>query len=676
MAVNSASGTDKDGLDMCSVTIQFDHNTKKLFHDLHYPYGSYTSFFRHLILLEKYWRSGDLALSENASQKGSIYVRSVTNRIDAYEAKHKRSDADLSACTRPDLTVPSAPQLLHMPAPLVIEAPTTRRRSSQEREAGAGQNANNAGSASTILRIPSVSMPAAGSSGASASPAMSPPGMPTKIRVRNDLMHLGLVAKQSTSDANIMERTKRAIADKPPQQLMQLLNEPTLKKAKLGSSISSGGGPTLGNTSLVGPSPSSGTKSSNSQLFKNTESTSSSAIPLTFNNSIAEVLAAANKAKKKQDPELTITAKTVSKSHDKTTNWPASVVQPSSAFTSTSSATASIGSAGTGLTIQSSGGASGQKVNPLMDMSKLLQTQAPGIPPHIVAQSTLPAASGGGGGLGKPSQQQMSTHQLAGSMPKIAPKPPSNLIKPVPLNKVNQAAAAASAASSAAQQQHKKSLNNVLDRLSGFKSTSPAAATKPTASISSGASSLLQQLQAPPMMSSAGLPSAKSVATTKTSTSSAATAASAAAAAAAGLTSQQLQQLNNSLMTSLGFPGSGLVGQPMVQYPTAWAQAAATSNAAAANQAAASQAAALNQAALQAQQAAQAALLMAGAGMPGMNPAAAKAAMEELVKISLQQQAAKSATSAGQAQSRMRAPPPLTHMGRTGGSGQKKPDGT
>merc|ERR1719433_605345 len=44
-------------VEKCSVSINFDLNTKKLWQDLHYPYGSYTSFFRHLILLEKYWRS-------------------------------------------------------------------------------------------------------------------------------------------------------------------------------------------------------------------------------------------------------------------------------------------------------------------------------------------------------------------------------------------------------------------------------------------------------------------------------------------------------------------------------------------------------------------------------------------------------------------------------------------
>ena len=91
----SENDVEMDSIDKCAVNIQFDLNTKKLWQDLHYPYGNYTSFFRHLILLEKYWRSGDLAISPTATLKSSAYLKSVQNRINAYEGKH--STADLSA---------------------------------------------------------------------------------------------------------------------------------------------------------------------------------------------------------------------------------------------------------------------------------------------------------------------------------------------------------------------------------------------------------------------------------------------------------------------------------------------------------------------------------------------------------------------------------------------------
>ena len=147
-SVGNHSGAESAAnLQRCSVTIQFDVNTKKLWQELHYPYGNYTSFFRHLILLEKYWRSGDLALSSTASQKSSVYIKSVHNRIEAYEGKHKRSEADLSASTRPDLDVPPAPPLVHVPggSPQVVDTTPPKGKPSQpekENKAGAKQARN------------------------------------------------------------------------------------------------------------------------------------------------------------------------------------------------------------------------------------------------------------------------------------------------------------------------------------------------------------------------------------------------------------------------------------------------------------------------------------------------------------------------------------------------------
>merc|ERR1711956_29495 len=82
---------------------------------------------------------------------------------------------------------------------------------------------------------------------------------------------------------------------------------------------------------------------------------------------------------------------------------------------------------------------------------------------------------------------------------------------------------------------------------------------------------------------------------------------------------------------------------------------------------------------------AQRALAMAGmnSGLPGMNSAAANAALTEIFKLSLQAQQAKggqktgnqqatgSGSNSGQQAPRIRAPPPLTHMGRQGGGGNQ-----
>ena len=297
------------------------------------------------------------------------------------------------------------------------------------------------------------------------------------------------------------------------------------------------------------------------------------------------------------------------------------------------------------------------KTNPLLDMSKLLHNQPIGIAPHMVAQNTLAIPTTGTAAVNasisavvNTPKPVLSTHQMAGTMPKIAPKPTSSILKPVPV---------AVSKPSGIQTVNKKSLNTVLDRLSGLKSS-----TGGSSSSSGSNSSLVQQLQAPPMMTNPGLTSP-----TKQSRNSTAAVSTAAASATSTLSSMQQQQSSNAaaaannvamqqaLLASqlgMGFPGasgaaaSSLVGQPMVQFPWATSSAATVSpHGSAAQQAALADA--------------QRALTMAGAGLPGMNQAAALAALQELMKINLQAQVKTS----GQ---RLRAPPPLTHMGRPGGS--------
>ena len=226
------------------------------------------------------------------------------------------------------------------------------------------------------------------------------------------------------------------------------------------------------------------------------------------------------------------------------------------------------------------------KVNPLMDMSKLLQSQAPGIPPHIIAQNTLPVGSS----MSQVSHagNSISTHQMAGnSLPKIAPKPTSSLLKPSLV-----ASKASTSASTGITSVSKKSLNNVLDRLSGMKSSTTITPTASATSLTAAKSLLTQQLQAPPVLANPG------------SHSSPIKKPPAAAVSVANLSQNPMASLG--LLGMAGFPGASqgsLVGQPMVQYP--W-----TSNPA-------------QQAALEAQRV----LSLAGAGLPGMNQNAAAAAM-------------------------------------------------
>lgn len=74
-----------DGWFKAQMTVQYDEVTKALWENLQRPYGNQSSFLRHLILLEKYYRNGDLVLSPSASNSASTYSESVRNRLRSYD---------------------------------------------------------------------------------------------------------------------------------------------------------------------------------------------------------------------------------------------------------------------------------------------------------------------------------------------------------------------------------------------------------------------------------------------------------------------------------------------------------------------------------------------------------------------------------------------------------------
>jgi hypothetical protein len=717
----------------CSVHIEFDPNTKKLWQDLHYPFGNYTTFFRHLILLENYWRSGDLALTPNASQKSSAYIQSVHNRIEAYDEKHKRSEFDLSSSTLPDFDITSPSPLVNVPvgSQNVIGATSTKAKQTQSEK----ETQQESPPGSTILKIPKVPHV---QDLVFVNEFQQQQQQPTKIRVRTDLMHLGLMANStpnvmvSATAADLSSNTNKAnqhlsvkdgnttpgygILAKSPDKsnLMLMLNDPPLNvpqmpkvpipqanlpRAYLPPSTSifdlSSGNSSLVNSSMSITSRASNThvtQSSNSKLFKNSGE-SSAAIPLTFNNSIAEVLTAAKKnAKSKVSPlignsgsggraEVTITAKPFSKQpttdalpnicdpsllsssmwsgadgktnkkqspqtsysmtkptntmHSASANRGQSIQQKSSATTSSSHQQQQLQQNQQQLQQHRYQHQQQQKSNhPLVDISKLLQNKPSGHAQHSMTLANT---------LNIPSPHLQQPLSLS--------KPSSHMNTTVT---VSQAQSSASSGAGI-QTVDKKSLNNVLDRLSGLKATEVRKADSPRLNSSgrnfpSVSSSLVQQLQSPPMLSGLGGSVGHNVARAQNK----GTASEAQQSGGNQISSAANQLASMSGMTPsqasmfLGLQGTaGLIGQPMVQYPWASHQA-------------------------QAQQAAQAALLLAGAGMPGMNQAAAAAAMHELIKISMSQQNSQQQNPKQQQQSvvgpRVRAPPPLTHMGRLGPS--------
>lgn len=74
-----------DGWMKVTSTVQYDEPTRRLWEDLQKPYGNQSSFLRHLLLLEKYFRNGDLLLAQNASDNASVYAESVQHRLQAYD---------------------------------------------------------------------------------------------------------------------------------------------------------------------------------------------------------------------------------------------------------------------------------------------------------------------------------------------------------------------------------------------------------------------------------------------------------------------------------------------------------------------------------------------------------------------------------------------------------------
>ena len=73
----------------------------------------------------------------------------MKNRINAYEDRHKRSEAELSESTRPDLSVPPPPLFPHMPdEDATFDKPSTAT--------SAAPPPTTALDGSTILRIPKV----------------------------------------------------------------------------------------------------------------------------------------------------------------------------------------------------------------------------------------------------------------------------------------------------------------------------------------------------------------------------------------------------------------------------------------------------------------------------------------------------------------------------------------
>lgn len=84
----SSSQRTPEGWTRVHTFLQYDEPTRRLWEKLQKPYGNQSSFLRHLILLEKYYRNGDLVLAPHASPNASVYTQTVRQRLNSYDHGH------------------------------------------------------------------------------------------------------------------------------------------------------------------------------------------------------------------------------------------------------------------------------------------------------------------------------------------------------------------------------------------------------------------------------------------------------------------------------------------------------------------------------------------------------------------------------------------------------------
>lgn len=68
-----------------TVECYMNEANQNMWEEFQKPYGNQSTFMRHLILLEKYFRSGDISVTPNANQDAIAYVEKVRNRFEAYD---------------------------------------------------------------------------------------------------------------------------------------------------------------------------------------------------------------------------------------------------------------------------------------------------------------------------------------------------------------------------------------------------------------------------------------------------------------------------------------------------------------------------------------------------------------------------------------------------------------
>uniref|UniRef100_A0A2M4A4Z9 Putative transcription regulator xnp/atrx dead-box superfamily protein n=1 Tax=Anopheles triannulatus TaxID=58253 RepID=A0A2M4A4Z9_9DIPT len=154
---SSATMRTPEGWTKVTTTVQYDDSTRALWEELQEPYGNQSSFLRHLLLLERYFRNGELVLSPLAKTNATSYAEAMQSRLRSYDNKPSAPSsppalASLSPSTSAHVLPTGAGQLEKASNILqqfsnstITIVPTTRVRGGTKAATVPGQSANSAG---------------------------------------------------------------------------------------------------------------------------------------------------------------------------------------------------------------------------------------------------------------------------------------------------------------------------------------------------------------------------------------------------------------------------------------------------------------------------------------------------------------------------------------------------
>uniref|UniRef100_A0A2M4B7Z0 Putative secreted mucin n=1 Tax=Anopheles marajoara TaxID=58244 RepID=A0A2M4B7Z0_9DIPT len=207
---SSATMRTPEGWTKVTTTVQYDDSTRALWEELQEPYGNQSSFLRHLLLLERYFRNGELVLSPMAKTNASSYAEAMQSRLRSYDNKPSAVSSPpalaslsptASSLATGGVQLDKASNILQQFSNSTITiVPTSRVRGGNKAASvadAAGQSANSAGLTVTPQQALLVSE--------ATSPPASTPAAPVSLLKSNNL-HLANSHQQEQTLAGMKRK--------------------------------------------------------------------------------------------------------------------------------------------------------------------------------------------------------------------------------------------------------------------------------------------------------------------------------------------------------------------------------------------------------------------------------------------------------------------------------------